>query len=100
MNLEASPAPPNLVDEQAEDLNPFHIAAQQFDRAALHLPELKHGLIDFLKRPARTVIVEFPVDLADGSVQTFTIRCVARAKAASVSTRRSRSMRCVPWRPG
>jgi glutamate dehydrogenase/leucine dehydrogenase len=72
MNLEASPAPPNLVDEQAEDLNPFHIAAQQFDRAALHLPELKHGLIDFLKRPARTVIVEFPVELADGSVQTFT----------------------------
>jgi glutamate dehydrogenase (NAD(P)+) len=55
-----------------EDLNPFHIAAQQFDRAITHLPQLKHGLIDFLKRPARTVIVEFPVELADGSVRTFT----------------------------
>jgi glutamate dehydrogenase (NAD(P)+) len=72
MNLNAAPAPPNVVDEQAEDLNPFHIAAQQFDRAAALLPKLKHGLIDFLKRPTRTVIVEFPVELADGSVQSFT----------------------------
>jgi glutamate dehydrogenase (NAD(P)+) len=55
-----------------EDLNPFHIAAQQFDRAAAYLPQLPHGLIDFLKRPARTVIAEFPVELEDGSVRTFT----------------------------
>jgi glutamate dehydrogenase (NAD(P)+) len=55
-----------------EDLNPFHIAAQQFDRAAAHLPRLKHGLVEFLKRPARTVIVEFPVELEDGSVRSFT----------------------------
>jgi glutamate dehydrogenase (NAD(P)+) len=63
-----SPVPPG----QPEDLNPFHIAAQQFDRAVAYLPTLRHGLIDFLKRPARTVIVEFPVELADGSVRTFT----------------------------
>src|SRR5438876_10649556 len=56
----------------AEDLNPYHMAGQQFDRAAAHMPELKRGLIDYLKRPARTVIVEFPVELEDGSVQTFT----------------------------
>jgi hypothetical protein len=59
--------------EVAEDLNPFHIATQQFDRAAAHLPELKRGLLDFLKRPARTVIVEFPVELTDGSVRMFTV---------------------------
>lgn len=58
--------------EEAEDLNPFHIAAQQFDRAAAFLPQLKRGLVDFLKRPARTVIVEFPVELDDASVRTFT----------------------------
>jgi hypothetical protein len=58
--------------DPTEDLNPFHIAAQQFDRAAAHLPGLKRGLIDFLKRPARTVIVEFPVEMADGSVRIFT----------------------------
>jgi glutamate dehydrogenase/leucine dehydrogenase len=58
--------------EQVEDLNPNHIAAEQFDRAAARLPQLKRGLIDFLKRPARTVIVEFPIELADGSVRVFT----------------------------
>lgn len=55
-----------------EDLNPFHITAQQFDRAAAHMPHLKRGLIDYFKRPQRTVIVEFPIELDDGSVRTFT----------------------------
>jgi glutamate dehydrogenase/leucine dehydrogenase len=67
----AAPAAGKAV-EQAEDLNPHHIAAQQFDRAAALLPQYRHDLIDFLKRPARTVIVEFPVELADGSVRIFT----------------------------
>jgi glutamate dehydrogenase (NAD(P)+) len=70
-----NPTPPAVAAAASgnprEDLNPFHIAAQQFDRAVAHLPQLKQGLIDFLKRPARTVIVEFPVELADGSVRTF-----------------------------
>ena len=56
----------------AEDLNPFHITAQQFDRAAAHMPHLKRGLIDYFKRPTRTVIVEFPIEMDDGSVRTFT----------------------------
>jgi glutamate dehydrogenase (NAD(P)+) len=59
-------------DDEPEDLNPFHIAGQQFDRAAALLPQLRSGLIEFLKRPARTVILEFPVELEDGSVRTFT----------------------------
>src|SRR5262249_25112827 len=63
---EASVAP------EAEDLNPYHIAASQFDRAAAYMPDLKRGLIDFLKRPGRTVILEFPVEMADGSVRAFT----------------------------
>jgi glutamate dehydrogenase (NAD(P)+) len=58
--------------ENGEDLNPYHIAAQQFDRAASLMPQLKRGLIDFLIRPARTVILEFPIELEDGSVRTFT----------------------------
>jgi glutamate dehydrogenase (NAD(P)+) len=56
----------------AEDLNPFHIASQQFDRAASYMPHLKKGLIDFLKRPQRTVTVVFPLELNDGSVRLFT----------------------------
>jgi glutamate dehydrogenase (NAD(P)+) len=56
----------------AEDLNPFHIAAEQFDRAVSYLPNLKRGMIDFLVRPARTVTLEFPIEMDDGSVRTFT----------------------------
>jgi glutamate dehydrogenase (NAD(P)+) len=33
---------------------------------------LKAGLIEFLKRPARSVIVEFPVVMSDGSVRMYT----------------------------
>jgi glutamate dehydrogenase (NAD(P)+) len=58
--------------DQPEDLNPFHIAAQQFDQAVAHMPEMKRGLIELLKRSARTVILDFPIELADGSVRTFT----------------------------
>ena len=60
----SSPAP------GAEDLNPLHIAAQQFDRAAAHLP-VHQGLIGFLKRTVRSVTVEFPVELEDGTVAAF-----------------------------
>jgi glutamate dehydrogenase (NAD(P)+) len=58
--------------DKGEDLNPFHIATQQFERAADHLPRLHRSLIEFLKRPARTVILEFPIEMSDGSVRTFT----------------------------
>jgi len=67
--MKKKPPPEN---NHSEDLNPYHIAAQQFDRAAALMPQLKRGLIDFLKRSARTVILEFPIELEDGSVQTFT----------------------------
>lgn len=54
-----------------EDLNPFHISRQQFDRALPHLAEMKHGMIDFLKSPIRTLALNFPVEMDDGHVQTF-----------------------------
>jgi glutamate dehydrogenase (NAD(P)+) len=54
-----------------EDLNPFHIAQQQIDRALPHLRQLKRGLIDFLKSPIRCVSLNFPVEMDDGSVRTF-----------------------------
>src|SRR6516162_6627818 len=60
------------VIEEAEELNPSRIAARQFDRAAAHLPPMPAGFIDLLKNPDRTVIVEFPVEMADGSVRNFT----------------------------
>src|SRR5688572_15896633 len=61
-----------MASPAAEDLNPFRIATQQFDRAVRFLPKLKRGLIDYFKRSNRTVIVEFPVEMDDGTVRTFT----------------------------
>jgi glutamate dehydrogenase (NAD(P)+) len=55
----------------AEDLNPYHIAQQQFDNAARHIPGLKAGLVEYLRRTSRMVAVEFPIEMDDGSVQTF-----------------------------
>jgi glutamate dehydrogenase (NAD(P)+) len=64
--------PSSDASPTAENLNPFHIAAQQFDQAVRHLPHLNPGLIDFLKNPDRTVIVEFPVEMSDGAIRNFT----------------------------
>jgi glutamate dehydrogenase/leucine dehydrogenase len=55
-----------------EDLNVYRMSVQQLERALRYLPTIKKGLIDFLKRPARSIIVEFPIEMEDGSVQTFT----------------------------
>jgi glutamate dehydrogenase (NAD(P)+) len=54
-----------------EDLNPFHIAQQQFDDAVRYLPAMQSGLSEFLKRPDRVITVEFPIEMANGSVRTF-----------------------------
>jgi glutamate dehydrogenase (NAD(P)+) len=60
-----------------EDLNPFHIAQQQFDAAARYIPELKAGLIEFLKRPDRMITVEFPIETAEGVVKNYVgHRCI------------------------
>jgi glutamate dehydrogenase (NAD(P)+) len=58
-------------DGPPEDLNPYRIAQQQFDRAARYIPGLKAGLVDFLRRTQRTVTVEFPIEMDDGSVRVF-----------------------------
>ncbi len=63
---------PKTRPDTSEDLNPFHIASRQFDQAVAHMPHLQPGLVSFLRRPARTVTVEFPVQMRDGSVRMFT----------------------------
>lgn len=60
-----------MVDP-AEDLNPFNIAREQFNRALPYLTSIKRGLIDFLNSPVRTVTLCFPVEMDDGSVRMFT----------------------------
>ncbi|MGH9464791.1 MAG: Glu/Leu/Phe/Val family dehydrogenase [Thermoanaerobaculia bacterium] len=59
------------VAAPVEDLNPFRIAQQQFDQAARHLPDLRPGTVEWLRRPIRSVTVEFPIETAGGDVQLF-----------------------------
>ncbi|MCA9123608.1 MAG: Glu/Leu/Phe/Val dehydrogenase [Planctomycetaceae bacterium] len=59
------------LNRYQEDVNSFHIAQKQFDRALAHLPTLQHGLIDFLRSPIRSIALNFPVEMDDGRVQTF-----------------------------
>ena len=60
-----------LADAATEDLNPFHIARQQVEQAIQYVPDLNPGLIEFLIRPGRVITVEFPIEMDDGSVQSF-----------------------------
>jgi glutamate dehydrogenase (NAD(P)+) len=55
----------------AEDLNPYSIAQQQFDRASQYVPDLPNGMCQYLRRTVQLTTVEFPVEGDDGHVQTF-----------------------------
>jgi len=55
-----------------EDLNPFHIAQQQFEHAIRYLPGYQQGLVDYLVRPERVITTEFPIETHNGTVRNFT----------------------------
>ncbi|HSH74876.1 MAG TPA: Glu/Leu/Phe/Val dehydrogenase [Longimicrobiales bacterium] len=54
-----------------EELNPFVIAQRQCDAAARYLPDVDPGLIEFLKRPDKLIVVEFPISTTSGKVLNF-----------------------------
>ena len=62
---------PRSAPSTPEDLNPYRVGKRQFDRALWHLPDLQRGLVEFLKAPNRTVSLNFPVQMDDGSVRNF-----------------------------
>jgi glutamate dehydrogenase/leucine dehydrogenase len=53
-----------------EELNPFAIAMQQFDRAAERM-NLDLGLREVLRRPRRALTLSLPVKMDDGSIKVF-----------------------------
>ena len=55
----------------AESLDLFVNATQQFERALNWVDGIKEGLVDFLINPKRTIHVRFPVYMDDGSIKTF-----------------------------
>lgn len=54
--------------KEPENFDPIAISEQQFDHAVCYIQKLKKGLIEFLKKPKRITIVNFPVEMDDGSV--------------------------------
>lgn len=54
-----------------ESFDPVVISEQQFEKAAHLIQHLKKGLVNFLKQPKRINIINFPIELDDGSVETF-----------------------------
>ena len=54
-----------------DDADLYTMSRYQFYAAAQYLPDIKQGLLDFLSHCVRTVTVEFPVEVEDGSVRTF-----------------------------
>ncbi|HEV8489998.1 MAG TPA: Glu/Leu/Phe/Val dehydrogenase [Candidatus Limnocylindrales bacterium] len=59
------------TEQVAAHINPWEIAQQQFDLAAVKL-NLDPGLRRVLRQPRRELTVHFPVKMDDGSVQVFT----------------------------
>ena len=59
------------TEHATAEINPWHVAQQQFDLAAERL-NLDPGLRRVLREPRRELTVHFPVKMDDGSVQVFT----------------------------
>jgi glutamate dehydrogenase (NAD(P)+) len=65
----------NAVVGQASSVNkevdrsPLRVTAAQLTAAARYMPDLEAGLLEYLQRPNRTIIIEFPVQMADGNVR-------------------------------
>src|SRR5947209_11275220 len=55
----------------SENLNPYEIAQHQFDTAAQYVADLPDGLRNWLRGTTRLQKFEFPVEMDDGSVRTF-----------------------------
>ncbi|MDH5767248.1 MAG: Glu/Leu/Phe/Val dehydrogenase [Gammaproteobacteria bacterium] len=60
-----------MVDSEHENFDPIEISEQQFDQAVCYIKEIKKGLVDFLKKPKAVHIVNFPIEMDDGSVESI-----------------------------
>lgn len=60
-----------MTERSSENIDPIEISEKQFSQAACYINDLRSGLIDFLKKPKRITIVNFPIEMDDGSVQSI-----------------------------
>jgi len=62
---------PKKTGSAEENFDPIAISEEQFNRASHYVKDLKRGLVEFLKKPKRVNIVNFPVEMDDDSVRSF-----------------------------
>ena len=60
-----------MEEKELENFDPIEMSEQQFDKAICCIKKIKKGLIEFLKKPKTIIIVNFPIEMDDGSVQSF-----------------------------
>jgi len=60
-----------MTEKIPENFDPIVISGQQFDLAVCYIKRLKKGLINFLKKPKNISIVNFPIEMDDGSVHSI-----------------------------
>jgi len=60
-----------MTQKELINIDPIAMSEQQFVKAVCYIPKLKKGLVDFLKQPKRVTIVNFPIEMDDGSVQSY-----------------------------
>ncbi len=70
-DVATTPAGPDSGPASLEEMNPERILREQFARARAHLNHIEPGLVNFLRLPRRTITVNVPVEMDDGSVQNF-----------------------------
>jgi glutamate dehydrogenase (NAD(P)+) len=54
--------------KEPENFDHIAISEQQFDKAVCYIPKLKEGLIEFLKQLNRINIMNFAIEMNDGSM--------------------------------
>ncbi len=54
-----------------DELEPVRVTSEHFRRARAHLQDLAPGLVDFLRLPRCTIIVNLPIEMDDGGVRNF-----------------------------
>jgi glutamate dehydrogenase (NAD(P)+) len=74
MNDTTAPAPtpsPETPAPNRAELDPGRIIEEQFHRARAHLSQIEPGLVDFLRLARRSISVNLPVEMDDGTVRNF-----------------------------
>ena len=96
---QAPPNPQGPPDPTAAELDPERIIAEQFRRARAHLGHIAPGLVDFLRLPRQSISVNLPIEMDDGSIQSFAAHRVLQAPLSSDAPARSPQASAAPASP-